>query len=73
MIDPREFLDDAEELHALVIGIAEVLCFWPSRFTTPSKERAKELAREYHYYQLGRITGFFVWFGLIGLIIAIVT
>lgn len=63
-LNPKEFLNTAEELHALVIGLCEVLCPWPATWLTPSKERLNELLSEYHYYALGRGLGILTWLGI---------
>lgn len=60
----REFLNDPKELHALVIGLCEVVCPWPPRQITIDAELAKAIWTEYHYYMLGRALGLFTWLGI---------
>jgi hypothetical protein len=67
-IDPREFLDDAAELHALTIGFAEVFCPWPSRYHASDLRTDHDIANEYHYYQFGRALGLLALLGLAYLI-----
>lgn len=61
MINPKEFMDEPEELHAFVIGLCEIICPWPPYRTAMSEARAKEIQDEYHYYVLGRATGIYTW------------
>lgn len=63
-IDPREFMDTCEELHAFTHGLCEVVCPWSPYRKAMAEERAKELEAEYHYYLLGRAVGVLVWLGL---------
>lgn len=65
MIDIKQFLSEACEVHALVIGIGEILPPWKPLFTKLSKQGLKDLRNEYHYYMLGRITGFAVLISII--------
>lgn len=67
-IDPREFLNTAKELHALVIGWAEIVCPWPPLHRKIGRRNAEDLSREYHYYQLGRALGIFTWLGIAAVI-----
>ena len=60
-IDPREFMDEVEELHAFTHGFAEIICPWPPYRKAMSEARAKEIQDEYHYYMLGRAVGVYVW------------
>lgn len=64
-IDPREFLDEIEELHALVIGLCEIFCFIPQLHPKLSVELIKVLEDEHHYYVLGRALGLLAWIGII--------
>jgi hypothetical protein len=59
-VNPRAFLDDWEEWHALVVGFSEVLCPWPARHK-PSQENRKDIEDEYHYYMWGRTLGISAW------------
>lgn len=68
MINPKDFLNTAPELHALTHGICEVICPWPPFRKAMSEERAKQLQAEYHYYLLGRATGVIAWLGIAKLI-----
>jgi len=63
-IDPRQFLSEAEELHALVIGLCEVIAFWPPFFKNLTSDQKADLVQEYHYYMLGRALGIFVWLAI---------
>lgn len=60
-LNPREFLSDAAELHALVIGLGEIVPPLPPRFRSYSPSLEEELYAEYHYYMLGRIFGVGFW------------
>jgi len=60
-INVREFLNTADELHALVIGLAEIFPFWPPRHKYHEHEDCVNLNAEYHYYSLGRILGVLCW------------
>ena len=71
-INPREFLNTAEELHALVIGLCEVVCPWKPRQEFLAPENVKDLTTEPYYYHLGRALGVFVWLGIIALLKEIV-
>ena len=65
---PRDFLNTAEELHALVIGLAEILApFFTFRHRW-TREQSAALVKEWHYYSLGRILGIFAWLGIAALI-----
>ena len=70
-IDPRQFLSEAEELHALVIGACEILCPFPPRHPTMTHDQAAALVKEYHYYMLGRALGILAWIPICGLIKAV--
>jgi hypothetical protein len=72
-VNPGEFLDEPEELHALVIGLCEVICPWPPRQPTIDAELAKAIWTEYHYYLLGRALGIFAWLGIAAAVKAIFT
>ena len=67
-IDPRQFLDTAEELHALGVGLCEILCPVPPYFKAMSEARTRELSNEWHYYALGRGLGIFAWLGIAALV-----
>lgn len=56
-INPAEFMNDYQEVHAFVEGIAEGFCPWISRFE-PSSELQKDIESEHHYYVFGMIIGF---------------
>lgn len=60
-INPREFLNTPEELHALVHGWAEIICPFPPMRKAMSEKRSQELESEYHYYLLGRVLGILTW------------
>lgn len=62
-----DFLDTPEEVHALVIGLFEVLCPWPPVYKAMTRKRAREIKKKYHYYMLGRGFGILSW-----LVIAII-
>jgi len=64
-LDPKQFLSEAEELHALVIGLSEIVAFWPSWVYRPTRGLKATLTKEYHYYMLGRILGVIFWIILI--------
>jgi len=72
-INVREFLDTAEELHALVIGIAEIFPFWPPRRWYHEHNDCVNLNAEYHYYMLGRIIGLVCWLGAAGAVKALLS
>jgi len=61
MINPKEFLNTAEELHALVIGAGEIIAPFPRMWHWLAIKSLDEIASEWHYYQLGRIIGVFTW------------
>lgn len=63
-IDPREFMNTTEELHAFTHGICEIICPWPPYRRSMSRARNEEFRAEYHYYLLGRAAGILAWFGL---------
>lgn len=67
-LTPGEFLDEPEELHALVIGLCEVICPWPAYHRSLFTEEAQMLSREQHYYQLGRALGIFALLGIAGIV-----
>lgn len=56
-----DFLNTADEVHALVIGWCEALCPWPPAVKAMTRKRAREISKEYHYYVLGRGLGIFTW------------
>jgi hypothetical protein len=60
----KEFLNHPDELHALVIGLSEVIAFWPPRIANLTSDQKAGLVKEYHYYMLGRSLGVFTWLGL---------
>jgi hypothetical protein len=64
LINPKEFLDEPEELHAFTQGICEVICPWPPYRKSMSQKRQIEIFDEYHYYMLGRALGIFAWLGI---------
>jgi hypothetical protein len=64
----KDFLDDPAEVHALVIGLCEVIAFWPPRHRYQLHPDCADLDKEYHYYQLGRSLGVLFWLGLAFLI-----
>lgn len=66
-----EFLNTAEELHALVIGWAEIVCPWPPLHKKASTAQTGILSQELHYYQLGRVLGIPTWVGILAAIKAI--
>jgi hypothetical protein len=68
LINPNEFMDEVEELHAFAIGFAEVICPWPPRQPAMSLERQKEIYNEYHYYMIGRAIGVYSWLVLAAII-----
>ena len=57
----RRFLDTTREVHALTQGFCEVLCPWPPRRRLMSKQKAKEVQDEHHYYMLGRALAILAW------------
>lgn len=59
-----EFLNTADEVHALVIGWCEALCPWPPALKAMTRKRAREISKEYHYYMLGRGLGILSWLGI---------
>jgi len=63
-----EFLNTPEELHALVIGLAEVVCLFPPRHKIMTWQKQYALYDEYHYYALGRVLGVFVLLGIAAII-----
>lgn len=64
----KEFLSTPDEVHALVIGLAEVVCPWPPLHRILSWDYADRLRKEYHYYVTGRALGVLVWLGIAALI-----
>ena len=50
-------MPDSNEIHAFIIGFAEVLCPWPSRYRI-AREQWDEIIEEFHYYMAGRGAGF---------------
>lgn len=66
-INVKEFLNTPDEVHALAIGLAEVVCPWPPLHRTLTWQYADTLRREYHYYVLGRALGIFAWLGIAAL------
>jgi len=56
-----EFLNTTAELHAFTLGLCEVLCPWPPRHPTMTRQLARELHREHHYYMLGRALAILAW------------
>lgn len=51
-----------QEGHAFLIGISEVVAFWPSMHKCPPDYEANgNPFKEYHYYQFGRACGIIVW------------
>lgn len=56
-IDPAEFMNDYQELHAFIEGIAEGFCPWLSRFE-PDDELKRDIESEHHYYAFGMVIGF---------------
>lgn len=64
----KDFLNTAGELHALVIGWGEIVAPWPPRWRRISRSGSVDLAKEYHYYQLGRALGVFTWVLIIALV-----
>lgn len=63
-----EFLNTAEELHALVVGLCEIVAPFPPPKRLCAEERATETGKEWHYYQLGRALGVFVWLLILAII-----
>jgi len=63
-LNPKQFLSEPEELHSLVIGLCEVIAFWPPRFDYPLERDHPILSSEYHYYSLGRALGILAWLGI---------
>jgi len=57
----RHFLATTAEVHAMTQGFCEVLCPWPPRHRTMSRQLAKEVQREHHYYMLGRALAILAW------------
>lgn len=52
----------AAEAHAFLIGISEVVAFWPPRHKVPHDYEANgNPFKEYHYYGVGRLSGVIVW------------
>jgi len=60
-INPKQFLNDVEEFHALAIGFFEVLCPWPPHFKGMPTTESCDLKKEYHYYMFGRALGILAW------------
>lgn len=56
-----DFMNTTAELHAFAIGLAEIICPWPPRHRTMSRQLQRELNREHHYYVLGRIAAVIFW------------
>jgi len=54
------FLDRVEEWHALIQGIASVVCPFPCKYK-PSKQLQEEIESEHHYYKFGRVLGIIFW------------
>jgi len=54
----RSLLSSPEERHAFVIGLCEVLCPWPARYSVNSRN---SINSEYHYYVSGRALGVIAW------------
>jgi len=67
------FLDTTAEWHALVQGVTEVLCPWPPRHRLPAGKLMTEILDEHHYYKSGRVLGVFTWFGIGGLLYAVLS
>jgi hypothetical protein len=63
-----ELFSTAQEQHAFLVGISEVIAFWKPRFGMPENYEAAILPGnplyEYHYYMFGRACGVLVWIGL---------
>lgn len=60
-INPRQFLSEAEELHALAIGLGEIFPFIPPLIKAYTPSLLQEINNEYHYYMLGRSLGILAW------------
>jgi hypothetical protein len=60
----KEFLDEADEWHALAIGFCETVCPWPPYFKCLSLVQFTKLTDERHYYYFGRVLGVFAWLGI---------
>jgi hypothetical protein len=60
-INPKEFLNTTQELHAFTIGICEVICPWPPYFKGMPTQDSVDLKTEFHYYMLGRAIGVYAW------------
>lgn len=60
-INPKQFLSEPEELHALTIGFGEVIAFWPPLIRNLISDQKVDLVKEYHYYMLGRALGVITW------------
>ncbi len=50
-----------QEWHATVQGFCEVLCPWPPRHKTMSRQLQKQLQSEHHYYMWGRALAILAW------------
>lgn len=62
----KEFMNTAEERHAAIIGLCEVLTLGiPPRYKPTADYKAVNIHPEHHYYALGRGAGVLVWFGLV--------
>jgi len=62
-INPRQFLSEAAELHALVIGLGEIFPLIPPLIKAYDPGLLEEINSEYHYYMFGRALGILAWFG----------
>lgn len=57
------FLSTHQEWHALLEGFGDGFCPWKARYE-PDKKRKADIAKEHHYYNIGRPIGFglLIWF-----------
>ena len=62
-INFKQFLSDHKEWHALLEGIGDGFCPWKPRYE-PDEERKADIAKDHHYYNIGRVVGFglLIWF-----------
>lgn len=56
-LDPRQFLSEPAELHALTIGLGEIFPLIPPLIKAYTPSLLQEINDEYHYYMLGRALG----------------
>jgi len=70
LIPIRELFNEPVEVHLFIIGLCEVLCPWPARYSLGFFDKLK-LNADYHYYVAGRATGLICWIFLVKLIVVL--